>query len=261
MGLLQLWRVIMKLLICILLLFSLQTSKSQEYGWVEVAKFGNPYNYLITVDFIDSLHGLVGGPAGFYLTTNGGLSWTYCKGQPMPPSSISMHDSLIGWAAGWVAGNSTMFRTTDGGTSWSMQRYQASRIYKGTATQSSLMNTTVGWTSQGGVPDTGIVIRTTDAGLTWIEQVPDPNIQQLLKVQYVDSLNGWILSESSKMLRTSNGGSTWETLSIPSIFSAMFFRSVSVGFAVSKYAGSGTAAICYRTKDAGTSWEQLGALD
>lgn len=61
----------------------------------------------------------------------------------------------------------------------------------------------------------GLVLKTSDSGLTW-SKVLTPTERSLLSVKFTDAQNGWILADSGMLLHTLDGGRHWSTTSISS---------------------------------------------
>jgi len=74
------------------------------------------------------------------------------------------------------------------------------------------------------VGSNGTVIKTRDGGETWVKQAKATN-SNIRDVHFTDANSGWLLCErdrfestsieSSYLLRTSNGGKTWERIEVP----------------------------------------------
>jgi len=241
-----------KLIILILIPFSLY---AQQYGWVKVAQLTNPVE---AVDFVDSLHGwLADNTTGFYYTRDGGTNWQPGSGATVGPFSISMHDTLTGWAAGWSGSFGAIYKTTNGGISWVEQRYLRYRHYDGTATQSLAKNITIGHFISSGILDTGKLVRTTDGGTAWIEQtrIDSNNIVGFTKIFFLDSLHGWmsgwIYNIGTAVWRTNDGGVTWDVyVGIPG-FQSISFVDTLHGWGLH---GVGGGTEIYRTVDGGKAW-------
>ena len=94
---------------------------------------------------------------------------------------------------------------------------------------------------------------------------------------FIDARHGWLLvslgsgagSEGVQILRTTNGGTTWTTISrtdsdqpppgslpLAGIKSGMRFRDAMTGWVTTAVAGSGNASGLYMTRDGGSTWQQ-----
>jgi photosystem II stability/assembly factor-like uncharacterized protein len=102
------------------------------------------------------------------------------------------------------------------------------------------------------VGEFGVILTTTDGGLTWAAQ-KGPVQSTLFGVTFNDALHGWCVGLSAVMLHTQDGGQTWETVKVP----------VRPGFTLSLYALSvrgdygwaiGDSGYLLASKDAGTTW-------
>jgi len=88
----------------------------------------------------------------------------------------------------------------------------------------------------------------------WNWQNPLPQGNRLSQIQFVDSLHGWILSEyGGSLLRTINGGSSWEISAMPLWTNRIHFVDRLNGWCV----GSGAPPFIMRTSDGGKTWEDL----
>lgn len=138
------------------------------------------------------------GPASRAVTIKG--TWTAAE-----PQFVSRN-------IGWMTNYHFLYRTIDGGNSWSRIKLA------GEPSVRSLFFSDVqnGWI--GGVH--GEIYRTTDGGQTWKKHLTglDYEIHQLF---FVDMLHGWAsayisspdLRRMSALLKTNDGGETWEVLS------------------------------------------------
>ena len=126
----------------------------------------------------------------------------------------------------------------------------------------------VGWAVGGPITGGGTIIHTRNGGRTWVQQgesqIPDVHYTD---VSAVDSLNAWVVGESSPdddqpygtILRTRDGGQTWirqgSTLDIPDVG----LSSVSAGDGDVAWVVGGSG-IVLNTTDSGVTWVQQ-ALD
>jgi photosystem II stability/assembly factor-like uncharacterized protein len=206
---------------------------------------GPGYGYLWDVSFADSLNGAtVGGSGLIYITNDGGRTWTQRSAGGINYAWWGVE--WVGPSKGWIADvNSGVIKyTSDGGNTWTTQY---SGIY---FCDVMFLNDTLGWacgftfgyskvakTINGQTwvsytiptyriltsidfvsPDIGFVVgengeiyKSIDGGVTWVSLANDTiGTNDLYKVDFVDSLNGWIIS-SGKIFRTRDGGNTWCT--------------------------------------------------
>jgi photosystem II stability/assembly factor-like uncharacterized protein len=245
-------------LLCLLTFFL----HGQQYGWREIAR--PTTQGLSSVAFTDSLHGVVGTYAspGYFYTVDGGNTWLPGSiSLHFVPNAISMGHLQRGWLAGWSGSFAGIAMTTNGGVTWNEQRYVINRQYYGTSAQSSVRNTTTG-KNINAFPDTGILVRTTNAGSTWNERTIADTITRLNKVQFVDSLHGWITAsylpsgdfqDKYAILRSVNGGTTWSLHPTPQEFSAFCFLDTLHGW------GTSYTFDIFRTTDGGKTWDSMYA--
>jgi photosystem II stability/assembly factor-like uncharacterized protein len=136
------------------------------------------------------------------------------KNNPRGPIAISCSDERNCTLAGYIADSSSGYylnhlieRSTDGGNTWFEQQTGLPTIglienikLKSVYAIDSLNIVAVG--------DSGLIIRTTDAGTTWIRQGKPLNIS-LLSVSFSDPNHGIAVGYSSTICITDDGGKTW----------------------------------------------------
>ncbi|MBX7223363.1 MAG: choice-of-anchor D domain-containing protein [Blastocatellia bacterium] len=196
-------------------------------NWV-VQRTGN--SLLNGVYFTDANNGWAVGNSGNLLhTTNGGTSWTSQNGpsQFYNYRSVYFADANNGWACGYSDGVGRIIHTTDGGATWSDQFNPNSLCWFITGLNSSQLFTAT---------DGGLLV-STDSGATWQLQ----SIGPLRRIRFATPQNGWIVTLAGQILRTTNGGTTWQTSYTPTSgvmndiglagskvwgFGSLFFKSV-----------------------------------
>lgn len=163
--------------------------------------------------FLDTSTGWVAGTNGTMLhTTDGGTIWTRQEtGTKRHIFSVTFVDKQTGWACGDGA---TMLHTTDGGTTWKQQIEDMDVIFNNVY----FVDRQYGWM----VGEFGLVYATTDGGATWDSKVPaciEPVVTEeefttmvptLYGVQFTDRRNGWACGMYSTIIRTTDGGQTWQ---------------------------------------------------
>lgn len=141
-------------------------------------------------------------------TTNGGESWYQL---PIVTQQhlydISFSDSLTGFVVGAYG---TMLKTIDGGATWF--------IYSNTPTTSDINFYTICLPNLnniaiagGGINGGGVVIyHSTDAGNTWIQQIPGQHpFNVLTDIYFIDEYNGVVIGTNGLIYWTTNGGTSW----------------------------------------------------
>jgi len=104
------------------------------------------------------------------------------------------------------------------------------------------------------------VVRTSNGGTVWTERTFANNIGGVGKVVFVDSIHGWVTaglwSGQSVILRTNDGGETWQIIpTLPGIV-AMSFIDTLQGWLIQ----GGTETHAYHTTDGGITWQRLGRI-
>jgi photosystem II stability/assembly factor-like uncharacterized protein len=175
-----------------------------------------PFNWLMGLDFADSLHGLAVGnilsAGSVFITDNGGTDttdWTKVVADP---------------TQGWFAGNFTMrtdgkyyitgisfCNSTDYGMSWA-RRNSIDNVFDGGVTFPDDLH---GWTGGGSISPTveGWVHNTTDGGNTWsgrILSTPYPvRVVYFFDSQIGIAQGGEVNSGVGGIWESTDGGSTW----------------------------------------------------
>jgi photosystem II stability/assembly factor-like uncharacterized protein len=104
------------------------------------------------------------------------------------------------------------------------------------------------------VGESGLVMKTTNAGLEWISQSSQTN-QHLSKVSFVDSVTGWICGSGGTILKTTNAGNDWimQVSGTNNSLGDIYFYNSKIGWAVG---GSWQTyySIILNTTDGGLNW-------
>lgn len=178
---------------------------------------------------------------GVFRSTDGGQSWSNVLGS-VSFFMVSFADADHGCAA---RGNA-IHCTEDGGNSWPVEA-SFSR-----ANHVQMASSTVGYA----VSD-GDVYKTEDGGVSWTAILTGNNAYGM---SFPDANTGFLIGslQGRWMLRTQDGGSTWETLNPPGINSGTLF---SVNFPTNTIGYAGTdIGILYVTEDGGESWTARPAV-
>lgn len=127
---------------------------------------------------------------------------------------------------GWRLYAGTLYATSDGGVCW-----RKIFTHKG-LTNIHFTDPQNGWLAGLG----GVIYRTGDAGRSWHRQDSGTDLN-LIKLSFIDPLHGWALGtksvggyplrRKSSLIRTQDGGRTWETLTTEETVSLTSFSFVS----------------------------------
>ncbi len=129
-------------------------------------------------------------------TTNKGLNWISLTTQTNRNLfSICFTDINNGYAIG----DSVILKTTDAGSFWSsyFNNYPMTSVY--------FINSQVGYITA----YNGAVIKTTNAGTSWIAEIPGSSIADYTAVYFVDINTGFVVGLSGRYLKTTDGGQGW----------------------------------------------------
>ncbi|MEO0404200.1 MAG: YCF48-related protein, partial [Bacteroidota bacterium] len=190
------------------------------------------------VHFSDSNNGTVIGGGNFAKTTNGGDDWV----QSSPPFDITGRCSWFFNASEGVIGGQGVFssvcKTEDGGSSYTCQDNTL-------ATDFYFTSDLNGWAV--GEASSEFILHTVDGADTW-NYIPTGNNQTKHSVFFLDEDHGWVGTNGS-VLRTEDGGSTWESSNVGAINVGVHFYTEHLGFCLDHQGN------IWRSEDTGESWD------
>jgi photosystem II stability/assembly factor-like uncharacterized protein len=210
-----------------------------QYGW----EWLNPkptHALLHDIKFTDMNTGYsIGGNGTILKTTNGGVNWLFLQTwvQPGFYDYTFMHvfnkDTLI------VAGNPTYFyKSINGGANWTAVNYGSSEIINGMYFQNYLTGYAVG--------SSGTILKTSNGGNSW-QQIPTNLQLNMTSVSFPDNNTGYIVGQ--KIVKTTNGGTTWDTSSSVTNAYCVHFLNNQTGF-IGAYG-------LFMTTNGGLKWNNL----
>lgn len=227
-------------------------ARTSDGGNTFVSFAGSKYGDFNGVSFVNPSVGFgVGSYGRIAKTENAGISWqTYANDFSLNSiDDVSFSDENNGWG---ISESTTLVKSNDGGKSWVKASIQLSpntnEYYYGL----QFKNATTGW-----VCGSGNIYKTNDAGQNWVKQFAQNN-KYLNDIFFLDTQIGWAVgyhypsnSLEGYVLRTTDGGSTWQGVSLGNKdFQKVFFTSSSTGWMV------GPNGTIYKTSDGGTNWSQ-----
>lgn len=209
---------------------------------------------LLSVFFINENTGWIGGANGIFLkTTDGGTNWENILTNNYNIYSIRFLNDSVGYAISSYITNYERYgfilRTSDGGYSWSIvysnydygfidlyfhqergwivgtNGFLISTIDSGKTWIPRNTNTThwlydvffidkqFGW-AVGGNTNTEAILKTTDGGQTWNQQLMSSQYKWLTGVSFINLNIGWACGYNGVILKTTNGGNSWSRQNI-----------------------------------------------
>lgn len=184
--------------------------------------------------------------------------------------------SMITSTTGWALDTSAILRTSDGGTRWvnvsppSIIISRSSMLYAADRRRAWVTAAPTGSRAP-------ILARTVDGGHSWrLLPIPVPSdAVGVARLVFVDARHGWLLaslgasagSEGVQVLRTTDGGTTWATVSrtdsaqpgpgglpLSGIKTGISFRDSVTGWVTAAGAGPDNVSRLYETIDGGRTW-------
>jgi photosystem II stability/assembly factor-like uncharacterized protein len=182
------------------------------------------------------------GPAVFVRSLDSGATWQSLDLAPYATGLVDVHffSRTRGVAVGGLGvGNSreamlssrtVVMLTEDGGDTWT-PRYTSATTGKW-AWKISFPTPDTGYVSTQGLTGDGIVLKSTDGGLTW-QELQVGAAMGFSGIGFVTAQIGWVASDTVAY-QTTNGGTTWEAVTLGSSVNRFRFLSPVSGYAVGR---------------------------
>ena len=180
------------------------------------------------------------------LVPDGAHGWYWHMPQPVTGQlDIAFPSAGNVWSVGT---DGLIAHSTDGGATWAAQE---------SGTDADLWSASFpdgqnGWVCGGQSTGTqaGVVLATTDAGVTWLDKTPSGLTASLIDASFVSATHGWVGTGDGHVLKTTDAGTTWQTLSLPAYkgYVTVDFADASHGWA------GGTKGRIWQTVDGGKTW-------
>jgi photosystem II stability/assembly factor-like uncharacterized protein len=142
-----------------------------------------------------------------------------------------------------VGRSGKIVKTTNGGGSWT---------YLTSGTSINLRSVFFTNANNGyAVGESGIILRTNDAGLTWNSYNNLSFFNQLNDVSFPSSCVGYAVGNSGRIMKTSTSGNSWTLINSGTTkgLQSVFFTDDNTGYVV------GDSAKIFKTSDGGTTWQ------
>jgi photosystem II stability/assembly factor-like uncharacterized protein len=153
---------------------------------------------------------------------------------------------------------SLMALSASAATIWTKQNSGISEDLNGVY----FVDANTGWAVGKHGKDTGVILKTTNGGTTWVIQNNDKEKSKNLNgVYFVDANTGWAVGDykqdSGVILKTTNGGTTWVVQDIDKnkhiSLEGVYFVDANTGWAVGDHNGKDSGVIL-KTTNGGTDW-------
>lgn len=214
---------------------------------------------LSALSFVDDQHGWIGAAGGVLRTSDGGHAWTIAGGVPDPVEDIQFFDNDEGVLIcdRDIAWGGQILTSSDGGASWNPApcTRPGSPFPCEAHFEAFSFPTRSHGVAVGGWVDPEFYV-TEDGGAHWQEQETDVKGASPESVYFVDANNGWAVGAyDCGLLRTSDGGHTWNKLVPVLCDNSVRFTTLSKGFVTNSWSGISV------TTDGGVSWSIPDAFD
>jgi photosystem II stability/assembly factor-like uncharacterized protein len=150
---------------------------------------------------------------------------------------------------GWAVGaQGLIIHTTDGGANWEVQKADTVTM---DLSGVSFVDNQYGWAvgNQGVIADGGVILKTRNGGQTW-QVLPPPRRWHYYQICFVDTLHGMATTQRDTIIRTTDGGNSWELYRISPINT--YFRGIDCLDSLRGYVAGEWGV--YYTSDGGRNW-------
>ena len=228
-------------------------------NWTTIYNSGT---YLRSIEFIDEATGFCGSlDSMFLMTTDSGNTWTDIAPtiSPIPHGICGIaipSDSTI-YACGIFSSPAFIIKSTDAGSTWT---YSDMSMYASALVEMHFINEDTGFVAGKSNPQTdgGIILRTTDGGITWQTLFKTfNNLDYVWKIQSPDGKNyfGSVSSVpptvNTTFIHSSDSGLSWTT----GIVDSVWYDMQMIGFIDSLHGWAAGRDAFFETLDGGLTWQ------
>lgn len=217
--------------------------------------------YLRSIEFADQNIGFCGSlDSSLYKTTDGGLNWTDISNNinPKPPGicGLSAPNTNTIYGCGIWSSPAFIIKSTDSGNSWTnidMSAYATALVdIEFTSVDTGFVVGTANPASDG-----GIILHTTDGGLTWTTKfITNVSLDYVWKIQSPDGINFYAsvdavpVTNNLRILKSTDSGDTWV---MDTILNNYVYTQL-VGFINPDHGWLGAGLNLFETIDGGVTW-------
>ena len=196
-----------------------------------------------------------------YKSNNSGISWSLLfsyngqQYQSVEMSNTSFLNSSYGIFCFYSSSSSVIYRTTNSGINWNSFSIPYSGFY---STKCKYLNdSTIIVLANSGGPNYQ-VFKTTNLGITW-SFVGLPTSEYMNNMYFKDQSNGYISSQSGKIYRSTDSGSSWNTINTgiqSNIVDISFINSLT-GFAAGN---TNSGSLIFKSTNEGNTWSVINTF-
>lgn len=226
--------------------------------WTRVYTSTTNLEWIYDIYFANSTTGVAVGENGTILhTVDGGTTWNHQTVSNVNSfNAVCYPTSTVGYATGAGTPQGPIYKTTDGGINWTAQVSNA---------DSALGSIFFVNADTGYAVSSSDILKTTNGGTTWIRS--NNNYSSGGSIYCTDVNTCYISGLGNPMIKTIDGGNTWNALSLPLLPSPYLYVAVSIYFTneMTGYAvgakfdttnSTGTGVIL-KTTNAGQTWYNI----
>jgi photosystem II stability/assembly factor-like uncharacterized protein len=185
-------------------------------------------------------YGWAFGSAGIYHSTDSGRTWQQQSGLPVGgPGKMLTRD--IGFVP---ADFGVVYRTTDGGLNW---QNLCTKVASFGLQSVFVKDSAQIWAAGGNNLTGGEVVFSSDGGVSWTKRI-EKYSSWLRSITFSDSTTGWVTGFNGAMLRSTDGGGSWQPLNVSG---AKLGR---IAFKDRDHVWCGGDGVILSTTDGGNSW-------
>ena len=208
------------------------------------------------VYFKDGMNGWVLGSTTIQKTIDGGETWTIIPLDSVSPEPNLIDFDFVDTYAFAVGDGGRFLKSIDEAETWIESEIPSKGAFYLAV---DFFNAQTGF-AVGGFGTNHFLTRTEDGGDTWEEiDVPLSKQGRLHDIQYVDASTIYVTGDFGKVLKSVNGGSSWDSMPRIEVASqtvenlALYFKDVNEGWIASRRPSSSVAFI-HHTNDGGQTW-------
>ncbi|MCB1060475.1 MAG: T9SS type A sorting domain-containing protein [Calditrichaeota bacterium] len=234
--------------VCGLVVTALQVSYA-EWQWLNPRTTSNT---LYDVTFVSEHEAIAVGQHGTVLRSmDDGETWQIVQTQKAEDFvHVSFANADTGWVVAKTRDSTYVSQTANGGASWQY----LNTLGRQEVVDFQFVSSDTGFVAVSSY-DASEVRKSVDGGVEWSESVAFS--QAITRLQFLNSQLGWALLRDSTLMRTEDGGASWDSLALPHGRQTknLFFLDSDNGWYLNRF-DSGHSGV-YRTRDGGNTWSVL----